>query len=59
VRNNANGNEILEFKVEPHGMSYDLSKSFTAQAGVVYKIEIEANDLSGVESEREFTVSVN
>lgn len=59
VRNNANGNEILEFKTEPRSMTYDLSKSFTAQAGIVYKIRIEANDFSGVETEKEFTVSVN
>jgi hypothetical protein len=39
--------------------SYDVSRSFIAQAGVVYKIEIEAEDYMGNESEKEFTIVVN
>ena len=59
VRNNATGAEILEFKVDVNATSYDVSRSFIAQAGVVYKIEIEAEDYMGNESEKEFTIIVN
>ena len=59
VRNNTTGAEILEFKVDVNATSYDVSRSFIAQAGVVYKIEIEAEDYMGNESEKEFTIIVN
>lgn len=59
VRNNATGAEILEFKVDVNATSYDVSRSFVAQAGIVYKIEIEAEDFMGNESEKEFTIIGN
>lgn len=59
VRNNATGAEILEFKVDVNATAYDVSRSFVAQAGIVYKIEIEAEDYMGNETEKEFTIIVN
>ena len=59
VRNNATGAEIFEFKVDVNATSYDLSRTFVAQSGMVYKIEIEAEDNMGNESEKEFTIIVN
>lgn len=58
VRDNATGDEILEFKTDVNNSSYTLSKSFIARGGIVYKIEVEASDYSGYETEKEFTVSV-
>lgn len=59
VRNNATGAEILEFKVDVNATSYVVSRTFVAQAGIVYKIEIEAEDFLGNETEQEFTIAVS
>ena len=59
VRNDGTGDEILEFKTDVNATSYSFSKSFIGQAGIVYKIEVEASDYAGNETEKEFRVSVN
>ena len=57
VRNKATSTELLHFEEHTNQSKYNLVKTFTAQAGVTYKIEIVANDQAENESRVELEVS--
>ena len=57
VKNKATSAEILHVEEHTDTKTYTLLKTFTAQAGVTYKIELEANDHSDNESKVEIEVN--
>ncbi|MBE7171232.1 MAG: DUF4625 domain-containing protein [Williamsia sp.] len=57
VNNKATGAEILHLEEHLDQKSYNLNKTFTAQAGITYKIEIQANDHAENEAKLELEVS--
>jgi len=44
VINNSNGNHILHEEYHPDAKTYTISKTFVAQTGGVYRIEVMAGD---------------
>jgi hypothetical protein len=57
VTNKTTGNEIVHYEQHEDLKSVDISKSFTAQAGITYKIKVEADDHNGNGTEKEIEVS--
>jgi hypothetical protein len=47
VTNNNNGSQVVHFEDHVDGGTYNLDQSFTTQAGITYKIEIQADDHAG------------
>ena len=56
VRNKATGTEVLHLEEHTDMKAYNLLKTFTAQAGITYKIELEANDHGDNEAKVELEV---
>lgn len=59
VTNKATNAEILHFEEHTDKPTYNLSKTFTVQAGVTYKIKIEASDHAENNSQVEIEVTGN
>ena len=57
VNNKANNAEILHFEDHTDTKAYNLSKNFTAQTGITYKIEVDADDHSGNQAKVAIEVS--
>jgi hypothetical protein len=58
--NNANTDqEILHFEDHIDQPTYNMDQTFTTQAGVTYKIEVEADDHSGNDTKKDISVSSN
>jgi hypothetical protein len=57
VSNKSSNAEVLHVEGQPNAVSATLNGSFTAAAGITYKIELEAIDIAGNESKLEVTVS--
>ena len=47
VRNKGTSGEILHVEEHPDTKTFSLSKTFTAQAGITYQIEIQADNHAG------------
>ena len=56
VRNKATGAEVLHLEEHTDLKTYNLLKTFAVQAGVTYKIELEANDHGDNEAKVEIEV---
>ena len=56
VRNKATSAEVLHLEEHTDMKTYNLLKTFTAQAGITYKIELEANDHADNETKVELEV---
>lgn len=59
VYNKASNAEILHFEEHTDSKTYNLSKSFTIQKGITYKIQVEATDHAENESEVVIEVTRN
>jgi hypothetical protein len=59
VDNTNTGQEILHFEDHIDQSTYNMDQSFTTQAGVTYKIEVEADDHSGNDTKVDISVSSN
>lgn len=57
VKNKSTGAEVLHLEEHTDVKSYTLLKTFTAQVGITYKIELEANDHGENEAKVEIEVS--
>ncbi len=57
VVNKSSNADVLHVEGHPGSVSATLTGSFTAAAGVTYKIEVEAVDVAGNESKVELEVS--
>ena len=59
ITNKATGAILIHNHYHVDLMTYNLNETYTAGAGIIYKMKVEATDHSGNESEVEFEVKAN
>ena len=59
ISNLATGTEFLHIHIHPNSNSYSFNQSYTAQAGIAYKIEVIVEDASTNSTAKSVEVSCN
>ena len=59
ITNLGSGTEYLHVHIHPNGSSFGYNQSYTAQAGIFYKIEVIADDASANSSGKSVQVFCN